>query len=116
MDKKDLHRHARKILRRLTEPQATLIVSPSVGKAVVFRKLEDGTLRQTHPTTIEVVNAIASQGWIVGAASGSVARYEITPLGRCHLKHLLSNDSKRRRVDRQARGLSSPFVTSLRVT
>ncbi|WP_038078413.1 DUF6456 domain-containing protein [Thioclava pacifica] len=82
-----LEAEARRILRRLAEPAALLIVAAEMEKAVVLR----GTVR-TAVLERAVAQAFALKDWIEVAHSGRVTSYRITPAGRGALKRILEED------------------------
>lgn len=105
-DEETLAREARRILRRLCESGAVLVLAPDLGKAVVLRSRgEDGV----HPVRTAVVDrdiaqAFALKDWISCTGSGRVARYSITSAGRAALKRYLAQDMSRRRARDNAIG------------
>ena len=77
---------ARRILRRLGEMGALLVVAPDMDKAVVLK----GTVR-TAVLDRAVAQAFALKDWIQVAHSGRVVSYEISPVGRAALKRMLED-------------------------
>ncbi|APX90905.1 helix-turn-helix domain containing protein [Brevirhabdus pacifica] len=91
LDQDTIEREARRILRRLCETGASLVVSPGLAKAVVLRRTEpDQDPVRTAVLDNEVARAFAVKEWIACAAKGRIARYEITTVGRAALKRLLA--------------------------
>ncbi|SIS77747.1 DUF6456 domain-containing protein [Phaeovulum vinaykumarii] len=88
IDEETLTREARRILRRLAEPNAGLLVAPDLDKAVVLR----GTVR-TAVMDRAVAQAFALKDWITAVQSGRVTRYEISTAGRAALKRFLEADA-----------------------
>ncbi|PTV96909.1 hypothetical protein C8J27_10117 [Rhodobacter aestuarii] len=82
-----LAREAQRVLRRLAEPGAVLVVSTDMEKAVVLR----GTVR-TAVISREVAQGFALKDWISVAHSGRVTSYQITSTGRAALKRLLAEE------------------------
>ncbi|MCG6904203.1 MAG: helix-turn-helix domain-containing protein [Rhodobacter sp.] len=80
---------ARRILRRLAEPDACLAIAPGMEKAVVVRELPDGRTIRTGVLDREVAEAFVIKDWIVSLKKGKVARYGISQAGRAALKRLL---------------------------
>ncbi|HEY0275708.1 MAG TPA: DUF6456 domain-containing protein [Paenirhodobacter sp.] len=76
-----LELEAHRILRRLGEPGAVLVVGEGQDKAVVLR----GTVR-TAVTDRETAQALALRDWIHLRHSGRVMSYEIAASGRAALK------------------------------
>jgi hypothetical protein len=111
LDDATISREARRILRRLCERDAMLVVSHEMDRAVVLRQPEDGAPTRTAVLPRAVAQAFALKDWIGCFAVGKVTRYRITEAGRAALKRLLAEDH-RRKVD--ARGMAeapSPFLT-----
>ncbi len=86
----EIEREARRILRRLCESDATLIVSPSLEKAVVLRGAASENPVKTAVTTREMAEIFALRDWIYRVRQGRVARYEITSAGRAALRRLIA--------------------------
>lgn len=107
-DETTLEREARRILRRLCEIGAVLVVAAEMEKAVVLK----GTVR-TAVVERTVAHAFALKDWIAARKSGRVTTYEITGAGRSALKRLLAEDQSSR-----ASGFAeaqSPFAEQHRV-
>ncbi|MEK6204244.1 MAG: DUF6456 domain-containing protein, partial [Amylibacter sp.] len=105
LNEMDISRQARRILRRLCETGAYLLVSPEMEVAAVFKE----TVTE-RPTRIAVVDrsfarAFALKEWIAGEQLGKVGRYSITAIGRTALKRMIAED--RQRKDEAA--MTSPF-------
>lgn len=77
-------REARRILRRLCESGAVLVVAPDMDKAAVMK----GEVRTGVADRI-VAQAFALNDWIAAKSVGRIVVYKITPLGRSALKRLL---------------------------
>ncbi|OOY09567.1 DUF6456 domain-containing protein [Thioclava sp. F36-7] len=90
-DEDQLRRETRRILRRLAEPGALLIVGREMDKAVVLR----GTVR-TAVLERAVAQAFALKDWIEVAHAGRVTSYEITQAGRAALKRVLEEEAAAR--------------------
>ena len=88
VDQTVVDREARRILRRLCELGAMLVVSLDMEKAVVMK----GTVR-TAVVDRSVAQAFALKDWIGMKNSGKVTTYEITSAGRAALKRLLAEDA-----------------------
>ncbi|KEO59288.1 DUF6456 domain-containing protein [Thioclava indica] len=86
-DETTLLREAKRILRRLCEPTALLIVAADMDKSVVLR----GTVR-TAVLERAVAQAFALKDWIEVAHVGRVTSYRVTQAGRAALKRLLEQD------------------------
>ena len=88
----DIARHARRILRRLCETGAYLLIAPQMEVAAVFKETVPG-----RPTRIAVVDrgfarAFALKEWIAGEQLGKLGRYSITATGRTALKRMIAED------------------------
>ncbi len=90
-DEQTLDREARRILRRLCEIGAVLVVAAEMDKAVVLK----GTVR-TAVVDRTVAQAFAVKDWIAVQTAGRVTTYQITPTGRAALKRLLAEDQATR--------------------
>ena len=89
-DDTKIEAEARRILRRLAEPDACLAVAPGMEKAVVVREMPDGRAVRTAVLDCAVAEAFLVKEWIAGKSKGKVARYVISALGRSALKRLLA--------------------------
>ena len=110
IDDDTLDREARRVLRRLCESDACLVVGQGMPQAVVLRQVGD-TPTRTATLPKAVAQAFVLKDWIACFATGRVTRYRITEQGRSALKRLLSA-SLSARVE--ARGMAespSPFLT-----
>ncbi|MCE5972298.1 DUF6456 domain-containing protein [Sinirhodobacter sp. WL0062] len=87
-DEEMLAREGRRILRRLAEQGALLIVAGDMDKAVVLR----GTVR-TAVLERAVAQAFALQDWIQVKHAGRVTSYEISVAGRAALKRMIEEDA-----------------------
>ncbi len=90
-DDDQLAREGRRILRRMAEPGAVLIIAGDMEKAVVLR----GTVR-TAVVAREVAQGFALNDWIAVKHSGRVTSYEISQAGRAALKRMLEDDNAAR--------------------
>lgn len=86
-DTATVEREARRILRRLCEIGAILVVAPEMEKAAVLK----GSVR-TAVLDRAVAQAFAVKDWIAPKTAGRVSTYEITAAGRAALKRLLAED------------------------
>lgn len=89
-------REARRILRRLCETGAYLLIAPQMDVAAVFKETVPG-----RPTRIAVVDRVYAQSfalkeWIEGKQMGKLRRYNISAVGRTALKRMLAEDSQKR--------------------
>lgn len=110
IDDETMNREARRILRRLCETDAVLVVGQGMPQAVVLRQSgEVPTRTATLPRM--VAQAFVLKDWVAAVRTGKVTRYTITDRGRAALRRLLG-ESLRARVE--ARGMAeapSPFLT-----
>lgn len=90
-DEDQLAREGRRILRRLAEPGALLIIAGDMDKAVVLR----GTVR-TAVVAREIAQAFALNDWIAVKHAGRVTSYEISVAGRATLKRMLDEENAAR--------------------
>ncbi|MFD2175413.1 DUF6456 domain-containing protein [Rhodobacter lacus] len=86
-----------RILRRLAEPGAVLIVAPEMDKAVVLR----GTVRIAVMER-ELAQGLALRDWITIKHTGRVTSYEISSVGRAALKRSLAEERVARGEDPEA--------------
>ncbi len=91
-DENTVNLEARRVLRRLAESNAVLAVAPNMPKAVVLRKMPDGSSNRTAVVDRNVAHAFALKEWITCKSTGKVACYGITATGRAALKRILSED------------------------
>ena len=89
-------REARRILRRLCEKEAFLLVSSDMDKAAVFKETVPGRMTRLAVVEREVVRAFALKEWIEGGDAGRVVKYRITNTGRTSLKRLIAEEKKDR--------------------
>lgn len=83
-----LSREGRRVLRRLAEPGALLIIAADMDKAVVLR----GTVR-TAVVERAVAQGFALSAWITVKHTGRVTSYELSASGRAALKRLLEAEA-----------------------
>jgi len=89
-DDSKIEAEARRILRRLAEPDACLAIAPAMKKAVVVRELPDGRTVRTAVLDREIAEAFVVKDWIESRSAGKVARYGLSQAGRGALKRLLA--------------------------
>lgn len=110
-DEQNVIREAKRVLRRLCESKAFLLVSPTLPQAAVFRETIPGRRTRTAVVDREVAQAFALKDWIEGRASGKVGIYNITSAGRSALKRMLSKDRKDKAASSAAKdGPVDPFA------
>ncbi|MCE6952796.1 helix-turn-helix domain-containing protein [Cereibacter sphaeroides] len=96
LDEATIAREARRVLRRLAEPQCVLAVAPDMEKAAVLRTLADGQTVRMAVVERTVAQAFALKDWITCRKPGRIATYEITAAGRIALKRLAGQEEGRR--------------------
>ncbi|MCF1709800.1 DUF6456 domain-containing protein [Tabrizicola sp. J26] len=79
----------RRVLRRLAEPGATLVVAPDMEMAVILRAMPDGQQVRTGVVERASAETYALRDWVRCRKPGRVAQYEITSVGRAALKRLM---------------------------
>ncbi len=109
-DDSTINREARRILRRLCEKEATLVLAKDMDKAVVLRAGPDGSQTRTAVLDRKVAHAFALKDWIATAKSGRISIYTITEAGRSALKRLIEEDRKRRRAPMEMAEAATPFL------
>jgi DNA-binding PadR family transcriptional regulator len=92
LDEARITREARRVLRRLCESGASLVVAPGMERAVVVRQ-GPGAQEPVKTAVLDtdVARAFAVKEWIACAGKGKVIRYQITAPGRAALKRLLAD-------------------------
>jgi len=88
MDEATILREARRILRRLAEPQTVLAIAPDMEKAVVLRQLPGDKTARLAVMDRVVAQAFALKDWISCRKPGRIATYQITQAGRAALKRM----------------------------
>ncbi len=86
-----LDAEARRVLPRLAEEGALLVVAPDMERAVVLRDGASGTARLAVLDR-PVAEAFALRDWIACVQAGRVLRYELTTTGRAALRRLVQGD------------------------
>ena len=95
IEEETIAREARRILRRLSEPDAVLAIAPDMDKAAVVRNLPEGRTLRTAVVERAVAQAFALKDWIVCRKPGRIATYEITSTGRAALRRMVDEDARR---------------------
>jgi hypothetical protein len=91
-----IDQEAKRILRRLCEPQAVLAVAMEMESAVVVRETEEGGSLRTAVVDREIAQAMALKEWITCPEPvGRINRYFITNSGRAALRKLTAADENR---------------------
>ncbi|MCP5088892.1 MAG: hypothetical protein GY952_19070 [Rhodobacteraceae bacterium] len=81
-----------RILRRLCEKGAYLIVSPELKKAVVMRKESQGSQTRIAVADSKLVGSMVLKDWLHCSKRGRVACYRITHAGRAALKRMIATE------------------------
>ena len=85
-----LRKEAARVLRRLCESGALLVVAATMEKAVIVRDRDGHEPTRTGIVDKEVAEAIALKGWIQCGQAGRITRYTISAAGREALGRLLA--------------------------
>lgn len=94
-DAATLAAEARRVLRRLAEPEAYLAVSHDMERAVVLRAQPGGGQARLCVLERTVAQAFALKDWITCDQQGRVSIYRISTAGRAALRRLLAEDEMR---------------------
>jgi len=105
----EIDSEARRILRRLCETSAFLIVASSLDKAAVMRRSKPGKPVRTAVVERRIAQAFALKDWIECTKKGKVACYEITAAGKAALKRLIAIEINQRVQGSDAQVIASPF-------
>ena len=111
MDDATIKAEARRVLRRLAEPDSVLAIAADMSKAAVLRSYSDGQSRRTAVLERSVAQAFALKDWISCRKPGRIATYQITPSGRTALRQMVDEDGNARRGMAEA---AAPFCSSQR--
>lgn len=95
-DDKTINREGRRILRRLCETGALLVLANDMEKAVVLRPGPAGEQTRTAVVDRSIAGAFLLKEWIKAEAVGRLSKYTITATGRAALKRLIEDDRQRR--------------------
>jgi len=90
----EIEAEGRRILRRLSENDAFLLISAGLEKAAVMREARPGHVVRTAVVERRVAEAFALQDWIECYRNAKIARYRITHAGQMALKRMLAEDRK----------------------
>jgi Domain of unknown function (DUF6456) len=114
-DDTTINREARRILRRLCETAATLVLAQDMDKAIVLRTCPEGTQTRTAVLDRKVAHAFALKDWIATSRRGRVSVYTITEAGKSALKRLIEEDRKRRKAPMEMAEAATPFMAQHQV-
>ena len=95
IEEETIAQEARRILRRLSEPDAVLAIAPDMDKAAVVRNLPEGRTLRTAVVERAVAQAFALKDWIACRKPGRIATYELTTAGRAALKRMMEEDARK---------------------
>lgn len=101
----EINREARRILRRLSETDASLVLAGNLSTAVVLRGANGKSPVKTAVVDQKIAQMFALRDWINCVKRGKISRYEITHAGKKALKRLLAEDGTKGQSD----PLLSPF-------
>ena len=88
----------KKLLRRLSETGAQLVVSKGLKKAVVMRRNADGKQSRTAVVNAHLAGSCVIKDWLRCCHSGRVSLYEVTEAGRSALKRAIALDTVKGRA------------------
>ncbi len=111
-DERIINREARRILRRLCETEALLVLASDMEKAVVLRPGPAGEQTRTAVVDRAVAIAFALRDWVQPIELGRLAKYRVTTAGKSALKRLIEEDRQRRMAEGRAPAFAesqSPF-------
>ena len=111
-DERIINREARRILRRLCETGALLVLASDMEKAVVLRPGPGGEQTRTAVVDRAVAIAFALRDWVQPVELGRIAKYRVTTAGKSALKRLIEEDRQRRMSEGRAPAFAedqSPF-------
>ncbi|MDT0683999.1 DUF6456 domain-containing protein [Roseicyclus sp. F158] len=95
-DEVTLQKEGCRILRRLTETGAILVIAVGMEKAAVLRQASDGQTTRIATLDRSVAQAFALKDWISVVQDGKVTTYRITHAGRSALKRMLAGAERAR--------------------
>ena len=101
-DERIINREARRILRRLCETDALLVLASDMEKAVVLRPGPGGEQTRTAVVDRAVAIAFALRDWVQPVELGRIAKYRVTTAGKSALKRLIEEDRQRRMAEGRA--------------
>lgn len=110
IDEETLEVEARRVLRRLCEPTAVLVLATDMDKAAVLRRVKDEAPTRTAVVDRAVAQALALKDWISCERTGRVASYKITSAGRSALKRFLADDEAKKRKEMGFSENVTPFT------
>jgi DNA-binding MarR family transcriptional regulator len=114
-DEVEINREARRILRRLCEKDAVLVVANDMDRAVVLRTTPEGEQTRTAVVDRKVAHAFVLKDWICTERKGRISTYGITQMGKSALKRLIEEDRKRRHTSMGMAEARTPFLAQHQV-
>ncbi len=93
VDEAMIRGEAPRILRRLNEPGAVLVIATDMDRAAVLRTAAGGQMIQTAVLDRNIAQAFALKDWIICQKTGRIATYVLTSVGRLALKRMSAADS-----------------------
>lgn len=91
-----IEKEAKRVLRRMAEPNAVLGFAPDMEKAAVLREFPDGQTARTAVVDRAIAQAFALKDWIAPRKAGRITTYEITSAGRTAFRRLIEDEDSRR--------------------
>jgi transposase-like protein len=88
-DNSELMSEARRLLRRLCESSAFLVMATNMDKAAIMREVSPGHPVRTATLERHIAEAFALKDWIECFRCGKVRSYRITCVGQAALKRIL---------------------------
>lgn len=92
-DDHEIDREAKRILRRLCENTAFMVVAAEMKKAAIMRETTPGKPVRIAVLDRHVAQAFALRDWIECSPRGKITLYRITSAGKAALKRLLAQDN-----------------------
>ncbi|NOX73086.1 MAG: helix-turn-helix domain-containing protein [Alphaproteobacteria bacterium] len=90
---RELMSEARRLLRRLCESTAFLVMAANMDKAAIMREVSPGHPVRTATLERHIAEAFALKDWIECFRRGKVRSYRITCAGQAALKRILSAET-----------------------
>jgi transposase-like protein len=90
---RELMSEARRLLRRLCESTAFLVMAPNMDKAAIMREVSLGHPVRTATLERHIAEAFALKDWIECFRRGKVRSYRITCAGQAALKRILAGET-----------------------
>lgn len=107
VDDATLAREGRRVLRRLSEPGAFLVIAQDMDKAAVMRPVAGKDPATTTTLERRVAQAFVLKDWIRCSRPGRISRYDLTSAGRSALRRMVEAEEGERQGMAEAQ---SPFA------